>query len=231
MSRKTKLCGRVALSASTKRRLWAESGGYCQNPECAIYLFTDEETDFAQMAHIIPASEDGPRDNDDLEMSDVERALPSNIAVLCANCHARVDKAPDTYPAEMMQNWKERSSGDIRAVRGTPEFSTRFEARAHIALRLDENRAVFDSYGPSSEHYDDARAGQWRRHVMGTIIPNNAHIHRVLKKNRRLLNERERETADLFSIHATELAARHILGDWSAGGARFPDGMTTILED
>lgn len=231
VSKKTKLCGRLALSVPTKRRLWAESGGYCQNPECAIFLFTEEETDFAEMAHVIAASEGGPRDKPNIELSDEDRALPANIAVLCANCHTKVDKAPATYTAEMMHIWKENSANDIRALRGTPQFSTRSEARAHIELRLDENRAIFNSYGPSPEHNNDARASQWRRHVVRTIIPNNAQVHRVLKKNRDLLKARERETADLFSIHVTEFAARHILGDWAAGGTRFPDGMTTILED
>ncbi len=50
-------CDRLRLSTETKRRLWAESGGYCQRPECPNYLFSDESgVDFAEMAHIVAAT-------------------------------------------------------------------------------------------------------------------------------------------------------------------------------
>jgi hypothetical protein len=31
-------------------------------------------------------------------------------------------------------------------------------------------------------------------------------------------------------MHAQEFAARHLLGDWTAGSTRFPEDMNTIFE-
>jgi hypothetical protein len=95
---------------------------------------------------------------------------------------------------------------------------------------LDANRTIFDRYGPISGEFSEARARQWHRHVIATIVPNNAAIGRALKQNRMLLGPQERRVADIFEIHAMEFAARHLLNDWTAGSARFPESMGSILE-
>jgi hypothetical protein len=230
-SKPRKTCERLPLSDATKRRLWSESGGYCANPECEVFLFdTDADIDFAEMAHIIAASSGGPRDVDVSQLSEEERAHHGNVVVLCASCHTKVDKAPDTYPIELLKQWKVRHEDMLQRVFGTPEFSTREEARAYVAPLLEENRVIFAQYGPIRGEFSESRAGQWRRHVIATIVPNNAAIGRVLKQNRSLLGPQERGVADLFAIHALEFAARHLLNDWTAGSTRFPEGMETIFE-
>ena len=224
-------CKRIPLTEATKRRLWSESGGYCSNPQCAAVLFAEAaDVDFAEMAHIIPASTGGPRDIDSAQFSGADRAHPSNVVVLCANCHTKVDKAPDTYPAELLRDWKRRHEETLQRVFGTPQFSTRQAARASIAPLLEGNRAIFDQYGPVSGQFSEARAAQWRRHVIATIVPNNAVVRRVLKRNRALLGPQECRVADIFDMHAQEFAARHLLGDWTAGSTRFPEDMSTIFE-
>ena len=224
-------CERLALTGETKRRLWSESGGYCSNPECAAVLFDEAAgVDFAEMAHIIAASSGGPRDVDSALFSDRDRAHYSNVVILCANCHKKIDKAPGTYPAELLRQWKKRHEETLQRVFGTPQFATRAEARAFVAPLLEGNRAVFDQYSPVPGQFSEARAAQWRRHVKATIMPNNAAIVRVLKQNRALLGPQERRVADIFEVHAQEFAARHLLGDWTAGSTRFPQDMDTIFE-
>jgi hypothetical protein len=226
-----KTCERLPLTEATKRRLWSESGGYCSNPECGAFLFDGEsDVDFAEMAHIIAATSGGPRDVDSAQLSEKQRAHHSNVIVLCANCHTKVDKAPNKYPAEWLKRWKSRHEETLQRVFGTPTFSTREEARTFVAPMLEKNRAIFDQYGPIRGQFSEARARQWHRHVIATIVPNNAAIGRVLAQNRAMLGPQERLVADIFEIHALEFAARHLMGNWTAGSTRFPEDMSTIFE-
>lgn len=226
-------CSRIGLSTSTKRRLWADSGGFCQNPSCSIELFSadDNETDFAEMAHIISASTGGPRDVPTQKMTEDDRAHHTNVAVLCANCHTVVDKNPAGYSIELIRGWKEGHRERLLRALGTPIYASRKEAHAHVERLLVDNRTVFENYGPEPGNFSQARATQWARHVRGTVIPNNSELVRVLEANRDLLSNTEVRVLAESSLHAKELAARHILDDWSAGTSQFPVGMTEILGD
>jgi hypothetical protein len=224
-------CQRLPLSAYTKRRLWSESGGYCQRPACAEFLFSDVgDVDFAQMAHIVAATTGGPRDVPVIALSDEERAHHSNIAVLCANCHTIVDKAPDNFPVALMREWKARHQEKLREALGTPEFETRGQARDYVDALLAQNRTIFNIYGPREGDFSEGRAALWRRHAVQVVVPNNAAVLRAVKQNRGLLSAAEREVADLFAIHALEFEARQVLGEWAAGSQTFPEGMDTIFE-
>jgi hypothetical protein len=224
-------CKRVELSTQTKRRLWSESGGYCQNPSCARYLFADGcDIDFAEMAHVIPASARGPRHAPVDELSEDQRAHPDNIAVLCASCHSTVDKAPDSYPAELIRQWKQRHRDLLKRALGIPKYSARPQARGHIAPLLAANRLIHIRYAPKPGQFSEATAEQWHRHVRSTILPNNRDILRVLETNRHLLTAAEIDTVDVFALHVRELESRHLLNDWTAGSTRFPDSLSSILD-
>ena len=225
-------CERLALSTETKRRLWAESGGYCQRPECPNYLFPDEsEVDFAEMAHIVAATTGGARDVDKKEMSETDRAHHSNIAVLCANCHTVVDKDPDNHPIDMMRAWKARHQQALEQALGTPHFEDRASARAYVEPRLSDNRTVFLAYGPIKDDFSEDRAHQWRQLAVSRLVPNNAEIERALRVNRHLLTPDERAIADRFSLHQEQFAARHVLQDYSASATLYPEGMDDIFKD
>ena len=159
------------------------------------------------------------------------QGAPRNVVVLCANCHTKVDKAPDTYPAELLRDWKRRHEETLQRVFGTPQFSTRQAARASIAPLLEGNRAIFDQYGPVSGQFSEARAAQWRRHVIATIVPNNAVVRRVLKRNRALLGPQECP-AWPTSLTCMLKSSLHdtcwVTG--TAGSTRFPEDMSTIFE-
>lgn len=223
-------CRRLRLSTSTKRRLWSESGGYCQNPSCRCQLFTGEsDADFAEMAHIIPASIGGPRDVPTTSMPLDQRAHHSNIVVLCANCHTVADKEPAAHPETLMRVWKNQHAALIAEALGTPTFTGRDQARRYIERPLAENRAIHENYAPAQGEFSDARANRWHNHVVRTIIPNNALIRRALTAHSHLLDDVEKRTVDRFVLHSSELEHRHLLNDWTAGASRFPDGLHTIL--
>ena len=91
--------GQANPDRNTTLRLFADSGGYCQRPECASRLFVDTGTKnvhIAEMAHIIAASDDGPRA--DAKASAAEKGSYDNLILLCANCHTSIDKAPEDFP-------------------------------------------------------------------------------------------------------------------------------------
>ncbi|SDP61693.1 hypothetical protein SAMN04489867_3154 [Pedococcus dokdonensis] len=223
-------CRRVPLSTATKRRLWSESGGYCQSPACSDFLFADDaDVDFAQMAHIVGASTEGPRGKSSL--TKVQRAHHSNVTVLCPKCHILVDSTPQNYPIELLHSWKARHQDLLAQAFGTPQFADRGAARRYIEPLLAQNGAIFVTYGPVEGNMSDERAALWRKHARQTIVPNNQRITRALTRNRDLLTAHERATADIFGLHVAEFDARHVLGDWTAGTQRFPEGMNSIMED
>jgi len=77
--------GDAAPDQYTKLRLFAASGGYCQNPGCERQLFLDtgsKRIHIAEMAHVFAANTEGPRAN--TELSEAERAAFENLILLRA---------------------------------------------------------------------------------------------------------------------------------------------------
>lgn len=223
---------RVSPSVSSRRRLWGDSGGYCGNPACREYLFPDDlDVDFGELAHVIPASPDGPRGVPFDEVVAEDRAHHSNLILLCANCHTTIDKAPAAYPAEMLHGWKQKRIDEIQIAVSTPTFQTRAEARAHLQGELDTNRAIHTRYGPVGDPYRQGNPALWRRHARATIVPNNRKILRVLEANRHLLTRDEQETLAVYRLHVDQFEGRHVLEDFTTGMERFPEAIERILLD
>lgn len=224
-------CKRMSLTVDSKQRLWSESGGYCQNPACCTPLFPDGTTaNFAEMAHIIPATTGGPRDAEDAGATAADRARPTNIVVLCANCHTLVDKSPDDYPAPTLHGWKRRRIDEIARALSAKQVATREELRERLAPLLAANALIFRVYGPDDSLSED-RAATWRTEAAQSIVPANREIAALLDQNRPLLTPGELSTADQFLLHANQFARRHIFGDSTLGTTRFPEGMDKIGAD
>ncbi len=226
--------GAAAPDAQTQRRLFAASGGYCQNPGCARHLFVDangQSIHVAEMAHVFAAADKGPRANPAL--SEAERGAFHNLILLCANCHTMVDKAPDAFPDSMMLGWKLDHAKKLAAVFGVTEFADRAVARAAVAPLLDENRATFERYGPHIEAARNPESGAaetWRRKMLTKILPNSNRVLAQLDANRALLRDDERAVVEDFRNHIDDLEALHI-GGVHEDASRFPAAMQTILED
>jgi hypothetical protein len=223
---------RVNPDANSRRRLWGDSGGYCGNPKCRTYLFPDDlDVDFAELAHIIPASPAGPRGVPLSEVSAEARAHHRNLILLCANCHTTIDKAPDPYPADMLYGWKQARVNEIQVAVATPVFQTRAEARAQIQRPLDDNALIHTKYGPVGDPYQQGDSVLWLRHARSTIVPNNRTILRALDANRHLLTPEEQRVVAIYRLHVEQFESRHVLDDFTTGTERFPEAIQRVFLD
>lgn len=226
--------GKASPDTYTKLRLFADSGGYCQNPSCLNELFQSidgKDIHFAEMAHIFAASDTGPRSKDSL--SENERGDYNNLILLCANCHTIIDKAEEQFKDELISRWKLEHKNKIAEVFGFRKLSNRKEARLAILPLLRENKKVFDNYGPLGEERFNPESdlpSQWLRKIRNIIIPNNRKILSIADSNRELLSENEIDTLESFRQHVEDFEAKHI-GDVKSNGIQFPLGMSNLFED
>lgn len=227
--------GKASPDQHTKNRLFAESGGYCQKPECSRQLFMEvggERIHVAEIAHICAAGDDGPRANTSLTPE--QRGAYDNLILLCPTCHTIVDKAPDVFPDPLVRGWKRSHLEKLAAVFGTKRYPDRPTARAALTPLLDENGAVHEQYGPDNDYRynpESEQADVWKRKVRTLVLPNNRRILALLDANRDLLTPAERRTLERLRQHVDDLEARHIGADLSGGGARFPPEARDLFAD
>ena len=208
--------GKAHPDAGTRLRLFTDSAGFCQNPDCNGRLFPVDDAKhvhIAEMAHIFAASDDGPRAK--AALTEVERGLYENIILLCANCHKVVDKIPDKYPDGLIRNWKLEHAERINAAFGIKKFKNRPDLRIEIVRLLEENKEVHEMTGPDLDYRSNPEAPEadmWKARVRSTIIPNNNLLIRILDANLDLLDDCERKTVAKFKMHVKGLVLRHIEG-------------------
>lgn len=224
--------GRVTPSTNTKLRLFAESAGYCCNPQCRTALFSeDRDYHIAEIAHIIGAGAQGPRAH--AVLSDLELSKFNNLILLCPTCHTRIDKDEESYPEEMLLDWKREHGGRIRDVLAIQAFLDRGSARSAIERLLLENRQIHATYGPDNDYRHNPEsevASIWQRKVKSRIIPNSQHLVLILDANRVLMTPAEKETVELYRQHVDDLIARHITESQSHG-ILFPAQLNSIFLD
>lgn len=229
-------CPRGAASpdAHTQRRLFAASAGYCQNPGCANELFVDASgasIHIAEMAHVFAANDGGPRARPNL--STEERGVFENLVMLCANCHTKVDKAPEAFPDTMMLGWKREHANKLERLFGAVRFGDRAAARQVVEPLLVQNHAIFQQYGPhidASRNPESGAAEQWKRKMLTRILPNSRRMLAVLDANRHLLSRSEITTLERFRQHIDDLESFHIEGSMQ-DASRFPGELSEILGD
>ena len=95
---------RFDTDPKVKNYVWSRAAGHCEL--CSLDLTEDLMTltpaKLGEVAHVIPASPKGPR-SDANQTHEVSEALtndPTNLMLLCPNCHTSIDKTPDGYPIE-----------------------------------------------------------------------------------------------------------------------------------
>jgi hypothetical protein len=220
------------ISAAVKRALWAESAGYCANPDChedLIRLFENQSiSSIDELAHIIAQSSAGPRGAGSAEG---DRDAFDNILVLCPTCHTLIDKNPDSYPPQLLRKWKHAHRTAIRAIFGKT-FENRELLREHLQNILRRNKALFDQYGPlstaASNPLSDS-AKMWRRVVVSDLLPNNREIIQSLSHNQKLLTPKDLEVVEAFRMHAEAFEFNHLSGDKFAEAPMFPKDIYMIL--
>lgn len=226
---------RKSIPAETKLRLFAASGGHCQRPECLVTLYPMELNGvkhIAEMAHVIPHGEAGPRKEERPE-ADFDPDSFDNLILLCPNCHTIIDKNPDAYPRTMLLTWKREHLANLAASQGIIEYQSREEVRTAIAERMAENKAIWDKFAPvdgDDFEYDpeSEKAALWEQRVKGVILPNHYQVLSVLKSNTNHMTEKETKTYAEYKEHVRGLTDRHIC-DVAGQAIRFPKGMEDIF--
>ena len=115
----------------TLQILFGLSGNQCAAPGCTSPIIApatekSDEAIIGQIAHIYAHSDKGPRGNPDMPES--ERDLPPNLLLLCGVHHPLVDKQEETYPADMLLEWKREheakfSPETVEAIKREADFS------------------------------------------------------------------------------------------------------------
>lgn len=227
--------GKAAPDRITQQRLFASSGGYCQNPNCNAPLFRETGTEIihvAELAHVFAANDDGPRAPGAL--SEAERGAYENLIVLCSSCHTEIDKAESDYPPELLHSWKSHHQVALRKVFGAKRCSSRLEARKVIEPFLAENHALFDALNPehpANENPESEIATKWQAAMRAQILPNNRRILAVLDANRELMNVNELSVLEQFRQHINDLALRHLTDVAPANQAIFPKDMLAMMTE
>jgi hypothetical protein len=225
--------GKATPDAHTKLRLFADSGGRCQNPACLADLFpTLGETNIhiAEMAHVFGASDKGPRA--DGKLSEAERGAYENLILLCPTCHTKIDKAEKEFPDSLISKWKKEHTDKIKEIFGVVEYASRRDARLAIEPLLAENQMVFEKYGPETEERFNPESDAphlWKRKIITKLLPNNRQLLRIVDRNRRHLREDEARTLELFRQHVDDFEAKH-LEESPSSGLRFPPEFSKVFQ-
>ncbi|WP_337288704.1 HNH endonuclease [Candidatus Methylomirabilis sp.] len=104
-------------SLKTLKVLFALSGNQCAHPDCTNALIeppTEESGALviAHICHIYAVSEDGPRGKSGL--TEKELNSPENLILFCPTHHVIIDGQHETYPADMLKEWKQAHESEIQ---------------------------------------------------------------------------------------------------------------------
>ena len=224
--------GKASPNANTVRRLFASSGGFCQNPQCLQPLFVDagdKNITIGELAHIFSAIDNGPRTNADL--TDEQRGHFDNIILLCANCHTTIDKAEEHFTDEIIRSWKNGHIDKINATFGVKTYDNRESVRQELEKYFRENNTIFVTYGPTQENSVDPEnpnAEVWLRKVQSHILPNNRKVQRLVEQNYHLMSEAEKNVFSKLCVHIDDFESKH-LGLTDANGSRFPEAASELF--
>lgn len=225
--------GKASPNANTVRRLFASSGGFCQNPQCLQPLFVDagdKNITIGELAHIFSAIDNGPRTNVDL--TDEERGHFDNIILLCANCHTTIDKAEEHFTDEMIRSWKSEHIDKINATFDVKTYESREAVRNELEKYYRDNYMIFLTYGPTPENSinpEEPSAVIWLKKIQSHILPNNRKIQRLVEKNYHLLNEPEKVVFSRLCLHIDDFESKH-LGVTDANGSVFPEEAQELFK-
>lgn len=108
------------LAKSREIHLFVRAGGRCQFPGCNKYLLEHPLTltpgNFAEAAHIVAFSRQGPRADAALPASYINSV--DNLMLLCPPCHKLVDDHPDEHSVDRLRRHKTLHEDRIHYVTG-----------------------------------------------------------------------------------------------------------------
>lgn len=123
-----------SYSQKTIKVLFASSGNQCAHPDCInqVIIPATEESDalvLNQICHIYAVSEDGPRGKPGL--TDKELNHPSNLILLCPTHHTIIDGQHESYPAEVLLDWKRSHEEKMQNLLSTDLGAIQVDVLSH----------------------------------------------------------------------------------------------------
>lgn len=114
-------------SQVTRLLLFVRAGARCQFDGCNKFLLehplTVAEGNFAQVAHIVAFSRQGPRGEARPRPARINDV--ANLMLLCPQCHKLIDDYPDRYSIGTLEKYKRNHEQRIRHVTGLgPDLKT-----------------------------------------------------------------------------------------------------------
>lgn len=226
---------RKAIPSEIKLRLFSESAGHCQNPDCLRPLFPVEmggNKHIAEMAHVIPHGDKGPR-HEERPSEEFNTDSFENLILLCPTCHTIIDKGPDGYSRNTLLQWKQKHLFALAQKQGIKTYDSRGQVRAAVVSAMAENKAVWEEYAPvdgSSFEYDPEleTAITWEHRMRGVILPNHYRIEAIILLNQCHMVGNERDIFARYQEHVRGLSARHVC-DIAGEAIRYPTEMDGIF--
>ncbi len=134
---------RLNIPDATRLKLWVLSGGRCEFPGCNELVWRDnltlQEDNFAHVAHIVAASPDGPRGDD--EKSPELQTDFDNLMLVCLTHSKLIDgRNAEKYSVEQLKEHKAKHEDRIRrqTAVGPENASTVVRFQANIRDRRVE---------------------------------------------------------------------------------------------
>jgi hypothetical protein len=186
----------------------------------------------AERAHIVAHSASGPRGDSSVPSDYLSD--PANIVLLCPTCHTTVDKAPDAYPPSLLLAKKATRAAAVARVGGVPIFDTREQARRAVENVLQENQAIFRTFGPDpldGSMDSTEAAAKWSHVVLDEIVPGNDLIVAMVQVNPHLATPADAAAAELLRLHTQDLAAKHQGQEVTGPALRFPAAAEKIFAE
>lgn len=226
---------RKAIPTETRLRLFSRASGYCQKPDCLEPLFPIEmggDKHIAEVAHVIPHGQAGPR-HEDRPDGNFDPDAFENLILLCPTCHTKIDKDPSSFPRNILLDWKESHLANLAAKQGIRTYDDRAEVRTAVAGIMAENKIIWDKFAPEHgsdfEYNPESEAAKgWSQRMRSVILPNHYRVQAIIKANLGLATEGERRTFAEYQEHVRGLSERHVCGV-SGRAIRFPEAMEGLF--
>lgn len=222
------------VTPAIREELTYLAGWRCQFTGCGRDLKSHAATGtrgrFSYFAHIVAASEDGPRG--DAVLSKLWASEPKNFMLLCDECHRLIDKVnPAKYTVEVLQHMREDSIAEVKRlldslqhkpaeviaivgnIAGQPAQFSMDEAHEALwgqGLRCTEMK-VSRYFYPGGQHHDVHSPGYWTS-LFQQMKQDMPLLQTLLDGTR---SGAARPRLAVFPLHSTSvlLLAGRVLGD------------------
>ena len=197
---------RKTVPNHTRLKLWVKSAGRCEFGGCNKLVWRNDLTltdgNFGEVAHIIAASEEGPRGNE--KSADLQIEF-DNLMLLCQRCHKEIDTNPDDYPAELLREWKWKHEDRI-------EIQTMYPEDIHKSTVLLFSVNIGDRIVPiNPEAYRNAMFPKYPTDEKGiSIAKNNFDGHNNSEYWQASASEIQRKINRAFDEGIDEVKIKHL---------------------